>query len=91
MVMTHLISYKTLLVCVYLCCYPRLLGLIVQCMTSLSLHMSCFFFNLCLPGAIICVPNVFLFSMFKMPLDTFLYLTIDEGNQMGYAMIGGSG
>lgn len=75
----------------YPCCYSRLLGLIVQCMTSLSLNMSCFFFNLWLSDAIIHVPNVF-FSMLliKMPLDTFLYLTTDEGNQMKYTMIGGS-
>lgn len=57
----------------YPCCYPRLLGLIVQCMTSLFLNMSCFFFNLWLSHAIIHVPNVFLVSMLvKMPLDTFL-------------------
>lgn len=55
-----------------------LLGLIVQCMTSLSLNMSCFFFNLWLSDVIIHVPNVFAVSMLvKIPLDTFLYLSID--------------
>lgn len=53
--------------------------------------MSCFSFSLWLSDAVIHVPNVFLVSMLvKMPLDTFLYLTIDEGNQMKYTAIGGS-
>lgn len=76
----------------YLCCHLRLLGHIVQYMTSLSLNMSCFFFNLWLFDAIVHVPNVFGVSLLvKMPLDTFLYLTIEERNQMKYMKIGRSG
>lgn len=73
----------------YLCCYLKLLGHIVQYMTSLSLNMSCFFFNLWLVDAVVHVPNVFVVSLLvKMPLDTFSYLTIDERNQMKYTVIG---
>lgn len=56
-------------------CYPRLLGLIVQCMTYLSLNMSCFIFNLHLSDAVIHVPSEFLVSiLFKKALNSFLYL-----------------
>lgn len=58
---------------------------------DLSFNMSCFFFDLWLSDAIIHVPNVILVSMLvKMPLDIFLYLTIDEENQIKHTVTGGS-
>lgn len=60
-------------------------------MPSLSLHVSCFFFSLCLSDAITHGPAVFLLgTLVNIPLDTFVYLTVHEGNQMEYTVIGGS-
>lgn len=71
--------------------FPKLLGLTVPCMSSLSLRMSCFFFSLQLSDAITHVPAVFLLGMLvNVPLDTFVYLTMHEGNQTRYRVIGGN-
>lgn len=53
--------------------------------------MSCFVFSLWLSDAITHVPAVFLLGMLvNVPLDTFVYLTTHEGNEMKYTVFGGT-
>lgn len=88
MVMTHLMSCKTLLLSIH--AVSKVTRPYCS-MSSLSLHVSHFFFSLQLSDAITHVPTVFLLGMLaNVPLDTFVYLTIHEGNQTKYRVIGGN-